>query len=106
MTASAPVDSSTICARARSVMSPEAITGIDTSCTSSAVSVWSAVPVYICWAERGWGVSPATGLGLGPELGAGAGAVLHAAAHLDGDGHVHGIHHRARQRAREVVILE
>ena len=48
------------CARARSVMSPEAITGIATRSTSSAVSVWSAVPVYICWAERGCSVSAAT----------------------------------------------
>ena len=40
-------------------MSPEAITGTSTSETSSAVSVWSAVPVYICCAERGWSVSDA-----------------------------------------------
>ena len=38
-------------------MSPEAITGTSTSETSSAVSEWSAVPVYICLAERGWSVS-------------------------------------------------
>ena len=69
MTASAPVDSSTTCARARSVMSPEAITGIDTRSTSSAVSVWSAVPVYICLAERGCSVSAATpsASSLGPR---------------------------------------
>ena len=40
-------------------MSPEAITGTSTSETSSAVSEWSALPVYICWAERGWSVSVA-----------------------------------------------
>ena len=38
-------------------MSPEAITGTSTRSTSSAVSVWSAVPVYICSAERGCRVS-------------------------------------------------
>ncbi len=39
--------------------SPEAITGTPTSRTSSVVSEWSAVPVYICFAERGWSVSAA-----------------------------------------------
>ena len=39
--------------------SPEAITGTSTSETSSAVSEWSAVPVYICFAERGCRVSDA-----------------------------------------------
>ncbi len=38
-------------------MSPEATTGTSTSDTSSAVSAWSAVPVYICSAERGCSVS-------------------------------------------------
>ena len=41
-------------------MSPDAITGMPDRPTSSAVNVWSAVPVYICWAERGWMVSDAT----------------------------------------------
>ena len=41
-------------------MSPEAITGTDTRRTSSAVSVWSAVPVYICCALRGCSVNEAT----------------------------------------------
>ena len=40
-------------------MSPDATTGTSTSDTSSAVSAWSAVPVYICCAERGWSVSDA-----------------------------------------------
>ena len=40
-------------------MSPDAITGTSTRSTSSAVSEWSAVPVYICFAERGWSVSAA-----------------------------------------------
>ena len=44
ITAAAPVVASTACARAREVMSPEAITGTSTSETSSAVSEWSAVP--------------------------------------------------------------
>ncbi len=59
MTAAAPVVASTVCARAREVMSPDAITGTSTSSTSSAVSEWSASPVYICFAERGWSVSDA-----------------------------------------------
>ena len=59
ITAAAPVVASTACARARDVMSPEAITGTSTSETSSAVSEWSAVPVYICLAERGCSVSDA-----------------------------------------------
>ena len=59
MTAAAPVVASTACAFARDVTSPEAITGTSTSETSSAVSEWSAVPVYICCAERGWSVSVA-----------------------------------------------
>ena len=59
ITAAAPVVASTACARAREVTSPEAITGTSTSETSSAVSEWSAVPVYICFAERGWSVSDA-----------------------------------------------
>ena len=53
ITAAAPVVASTVCARARDVTSPDAITGTSTSETSSAVSEWSAVPVYICFAERG-----------------------------------------------------
>ena len=59
-------------------MSPEAITGIPTRSTSSAVSVWSAVPVYICWAERGWSVSDATpgASSFGPSSSAAARAVL------------------------------
>ena len=56
MTAAAPVVASTDCALAREVTSPDAITGTSTSETSSAVSAWSAVPVYICCAERGWRV--------------------------------------------------
>ena len=50
-------------------MSPDAITGTPTSSTSSAVRVWSAVPVYICLAERGWSVSEATptASSLGPS---------------------------------------
>ena len=48
ITAEAPVVASTACARACEVTSPEAITGTSTSDTSSAVSEWSAVPVYIC----------------------------------------------------------
>ncbi len=59
ITAAAPVVASTVCARARDVTSPEAITGTSTSETSSAVKEWSAVPVYICFAERGWSVSEA-----------------------------------------------
>ena len=59
ITASAPVVARTACARAREVTSPEAITGTSTSSTSSAVSEWSAKPVYICFAERGWSVSDA-----------------------------------------------
>ena len=59
MTAAAPVVASTVCALAREVMSPDAITGTSTSSTSSAVSEWSASPVYICFAERGWSVSDA-----------------------------------------------
>ena len=59
ITAAAPVVASTDCARAREVMSPEAITGTSTSETSSAVSEWSAVPVYICFADRGCRVSDA-----------------------------------------------
>ena len=59
ITAAAPVVASTDCARAREVTSPEAITGTSTSETSSAVSEWSAVPVYICFAERGCSVSDA-----------------------------------------------
>jgi type IV secretory pathway ATPase VirB11/archaellum biosynthesis ATPase len=38
-------------------MSPDAKTGTSTSETSSAVSAWSASPVYICTAERGCRVS-------------------------------------------------
>jgi hypothetical protein len=59
ITASQPVVCSSASARARLFTSPEAITGTSTSVTSSAVSAWSAVPVYICWAERGWSVSAA-----------------------------------------------
>ena len=59
ITAAAPVVASTDCARAREVTSPEAITGTSTSATSSVVSEWSAVPVYICLAERGCSVSEA-----------------------------------------------
>ena len=59
MTAAAPVCPSTSSALARETMSPEAITGTSTRSTSSAVSEWSAVPVYICFAERGWSVSAA-----------------------------------------------
>jgi hypothetical protein len=57
ITAAAPVVASTVSARAREVMSPEAITGTSTRATSSAVSEWSASPVYICRAERGCSVS-------------------------------------------------
>ncbi len=57
MTAVAPVVASTACARARLVMSPDANTGTSTSETSSAVSEWSASPVYIWTAERGCSVS-------------------------------------------------
>src|SRR2546425_689324 len=57
ITAAAPVVASTDCAFAREATSPEAITGTSTSETSSAVSEWSAVPVYICFAERGCSVS-------------------------------------------------
>ena len=59
MTAEAPVVASTVWAFARETMSPDAITGTSTSETSSAVRPWSAVPVYICCAERGWRVSDA-----------------------------------------------
>ena len=59
ITAAAPVVARTDWARARDVMSPDAITGTATSDTSSAVSEWSAWPVYICLAERGWSVSDA-----------------------------------------------
>ena len=59
MTAAAPVVASTAWARARDVTSPDAITGTSTRSTSSAVSEWSAVPVYICFAERGCSVSEA-----------------------------------------------
>ena len=44
ITAAAPVVASTVCARARDVTSPDAITGTSTSETSSAVREWSAVP--------------------------------------------------------------
>src|SRR5205085_9738301 len=59
ITAAAPVVASTDCALARDVTSPDAITGTSTSETSSAVSEWSAVPVYICFAERGCSVREA-----------------------------------------------
>ena len=59
ITAAAPVCSSTASAFSREVTSPDAITGTSTSSTSSAVSEWSASPVYICCAERGWSVSAA-----------------------------------------------
>ena len=59
MTAAAPVEASTACALAREVMSPDAITGTPTSSTNSAVSAWSASPVYICLADRGCNVSVA-----------------------------------------------
>ncbi len=49
----------TACARARELTSPDATTGTSTRSTSSAVSEWSASPVYICLAERGWSVSDA-----------------------------------------------
>ena len=45
--------------RARASTSPDATTGTSTSSASSAVRDWSAVPVYICRAERGWSVSDA-----------------------------------------------
>ena len=95
MTASAPVVASTACARAREVTSPEATTGTSTSETSSAVSAWSAVPVYICWAERGCSVMRRRARLDEPwaELERGARAVLHAAAQLDG--------HRDLDRARD-----
>ena len=56
ITAAAPVVARIACARAREVTSPDAITGTSTSATSSAVSEWSASPVYICFAERGCSV--------------------------------------------------
>ncbi len=70
ITAAAPVASMTRSAVSRSVMSPEATTGMPTRETSSAVSVWSAVPVYICWAERGCSVSEATpaASSMGPSV--------------------------------------
>jgi hypothetical protein len=63
------VASSTRSALERSVMSPEAMTGTPTRSTSSAVSAWSADPVYICCAERGWSVSEAapTASSFGPS---------------------------------------
>ena len=95
ITAAAPVVASTACARAREVMSPEAITGTSTSETSSAVSEWSAVPVYICFAERGCSVSEAAPDCDEPRADdeAGARPVLDAAAHLHRD--------RQRRRARD-----
>ncbi len=68
ITAAAPVVASTDCAFAREVMSPEAITGTSTSETSSAVRACSALPVYICSAERGWrvSVSAPTSTSFGP----------------------------------------
>src|SRR6266542_3310444 len=59
ITAAAPVVAGTACARPRDVMSPDAMTGTSTSSTSSAVSAWSASPVYIWRAERGCKVSVA-----------------------------------------------
>ena len=69
ITAAAPVSVEHRSAVSRSTMSPEAMTGTATRSTSSAVSVWSANPVYICWAERGCSVSAATprSSSLGPR---------------------------------------
>ena len=87
ITAAAPVVARTAWARAREVMSPEATTGTSTSETSSAVSEWSAVPVYICRAERGWSVRLAAPASTSsrPDLEARAGAVLEPAPHLHRD---------------------
>ena len=57
ITAAAPVVASSACARAREVTSPEAITGTSTRETNSAVSEWSASPVYIWRADLGCRVS-------------------------------------------------
>ncbi len=108
ITAAAPVVASTDCARARLVTSPEAITGTSTSETSSAVSEWSAVPVYICFAERGCSVSddaPAS-TSCGPTVEAGARAVLDAAAHLDRDGQRGRARDRLDEPAGVVGIVE
>ena len=43
----------------REVTSPDAMTGTSTRSTSSAVSEWSASPVYICFADLGCSVSVA-----------------------------------------------
>ena len=56
ITAAAPVVARMAWARAREVTSPDAITGTSTTETISAVSEWSASPVYICRAERGCSV--------------------------------------------------
>ena len=72
MTASHPVECRSASARARLLTSPDAMTGTSTSDTSSAVSAWSAVPVYICCADRGCRVSAdaPTSTRRGPALSA------------------------------------
>ena len=87
-----------VCAFARLVTSPQAITGTSTSSTSSAVSRWSAVPVYICFAERGCSVrvaAPAS-TSFGPTSRQVREPSCKPAAHLHRDGHVD----RARRRPR------
>ena len=108
ITAAQPVVASTVWARAREVMSPEATTGTSTSSTSSAVSEWSASPVYICRAERGWSVSEAAPASTrrGPRLEAGARAVLEAAAHLDGHRQVDGVGDRRDDPRGAAGVLE
>ncbi len=89
-------------------MSPEAITGIDTRSTSSAVSVWSAVPVYICLAERGCSVSAATpsASSFGPRSRAVREPFSKSSAHLHRDRHVDRVDHRPGQATGEVVLLQ
>ncbi len=72
------------------------------------MSAWSAVPVYICRAERGWSVSddaPAS-TSLGPTVEAVARAVAHAAPHLHRHGDVDGAGDRVDDAAGELRVLE
>ena len=101
ITAEAPVVARTAWARAREVTSPEAITGTSTRSTSSAVSAWSAVPVYICFAERGCSVSVAApaSTSRGADVEARPRAVFEPAAHL----HAHRQVDRRRDRRHDLA---
>ena len=89
-------------------MSPEAITGTSTSDTSSAVSAWSAMPVYICCAERG--MEREHGRPRldepRPDLEARARAVAQPAAHLHGHRDVDRIRDRGDDAAGEIRVVE